>query len=285
MAAVTICSDGKVEKKRHRGNGCFYEKISDDSVLSLLKDPPPKVVLLPPRSSCGSEFWWTHLWLSGRREVELVWVWLGLERFVGVQSLSHVGLFATPWTAADQAPQSFTISRRLLKLMSVESLLSNHLMLYCPLLLPSVFPSIRVFSIESALCIRWPKDWSFSFIISPSSPPHQGWRGWSSPNTTYVMKRKLRAALASVFSVLFAPAQKCHILRGLPDHPMEGILFVSLWHISAGLARELRVDPGYPSALRTASWFHIPDLPRHAKPGFGQLCCGARSPPWHFFFW
>ena len=167
MAAVTICSDGKVEKKRHRGNGCFYEKISDDSVLSLLKDPPPKVVLLPPRSSCGSEFWWTHLWLSGRREVELVWVWLGLERFVGVQSLSHVGLFATPWTAADQAPQSFTISRRLLKLMSVESLLSNHLMLYCPLLLPSVFPSIRFFPNESALSISWLKYWRFS--ISPSN--------------------------------------------------------------------------------------------------------------------
>ena len=88
-----------------------------------------------------------------------------------VQSLSHVQLFATPWTAARQASLSITNSGSLLKLMSTELvMLSNHLIL-CPdlLLLPSIFPSIRVFSNESALCIRWPKYWSFSFSISPSS--------------------------------------------------------------------------------------------------------------------
>ena len=79
-------------------------------------------------------------------------------------------LFATPRTAARQLP-SFTISRSLLKLMSIESVMpSNHLILCRPLLfLPSIFPSIRVFSSESVLRIRWPKDWSFSFIVSPSS--------------------------------------------------------------------------------------------------------------------
>ena len=78
--------------------------------------------------------------------------------------------FVTPWTAARQASLSFTISWRLLKLMSIESVMpSNHLLLCHPLLLPSIFPSIRVFSNESALHIRWPKYWSFSFSISPSN--------------------------------------------------------------------------------------------------------------------
>ena len=88
-----------------------------------------------------------------------------------VQSLSHVWLFATPWTAAHQASLSITNSRSLLKLMSFESVMpSNHLILCRPLLLlPSIFPSIRVFSNESVLCIRWPKYWSFSLSISPSS--------------------------------------------------------------------------------------------------------------------
>ena len=78
---------------------------------------------------------------------------------------------ATPWTAAHQASLSFTVSRSLLKLMSIESVMpSNHLILCYPLLLlPSVFPSIRVFSNESVLCLRWPKYWSFSFNISPSN--------------------------------------------------------------------------------------------------------------------
>ena len=85
--------------------------------------------------------------------------------------LSHVQLFATPWTAARQASLSITNSRSLLKLMSIESVMpSIHLIPCCPLLfLPSIFPSIRVFSNESDLCIRWSKNWSFSFSISPSN--------------------------------------------------------------------------------------------------------------------
>ena len=91
--------------------------------------------------------------------------------FVVIQSLSWVWLFETPWTAAFQAPLSFAISWNLLRFMSVESvMLYNHLILYCPLLLlPPIFPSIRVFSNELALCIRWPKYWSFSFSIKPSN--------------------------------------------------------------------------------------------------------------------
>ena len=92
-------------------------------------------------------------------------------QFSSVQSLSHVRLFVTPWTAAWQASLSITNSQSLLKLMSIESVMpSNHLILCCPLLLPpSIFPSIRVFSNESVLHIRWPKYWSFSFSISPSN--------------------------------------------------------------------------------------------------------------------
>ena len=93
------------------------------------------------------------------------------DQFSSVQSLSCVQLFVTPWTAAHQASLSITSSWSLLKLMSIESvMLSNHLILCRPLLLPpSVFPSIRVFSNESVLHIRWPKYWSFSFSNSPSN--------------------------------------------------------------------------------------------------------------------
>ena len=92
-------------------------------------------------------------------------------RCVVVQPLSHVQYFVTSWSAAFQASLSFTISWSLLKLMSIELVMpSNHLVLCCPLLLlHSVFPRIRVFSNESALCIRWPKYWSFSFDIGPSN--------------------------------------------------------------------------------------------------------------------
>ena len=88
-----------------------------------------------------------------------------------IQSLSHVQLFATPWTAACQPSLSITNSQSLFKLMCIESVMPfNHLILCCPLLLPpSLFPSIRVFSNESALHIRWPKYWSCSFSISPSN--------------------------------------------------------------------------------------------------------------------
>ena len=103
-------------------------------------------------------------------EVQLIYN-VVLMSFVVVQSLSHGSLFATPWTATHQASLPFTISQSLLKLMSIESMMpSNHLILYCPLLLlPSVFPASGSFSVSRALCIRWPKDWSFSFSISPSN--------------------------------------------------------------------------------------------------------------------
>ena len=88
-----------------------------------------------------------------------------------VQLLSHVQLFVTPWTAAGQASLSITNSRSLLKLMFIESVMpSSYLILCRPLLYPpSIFPSIRIFSIESVLHIRWPKYWSFNFSISPSN--------------------------------------------------------------------------------------------------------------------
>ena len=91
-------------------------------------------------------------------------------QFSSLQSLSHVGLFATPWTAACQASLSITNSWSSLKLTSIESVMpSSHLILCRPLLLlPSIPPSIRVFSNESTLCMKWPKYWSFSFSISPS---------------------------------------------------------------------------------------------------------------------
>ena len=92
-------------------------------------------------------------------------------QFSLVQLFSHVQLFVTPWTAARQASLSIINSWRLLKLMSIESVISsNHLILCCPLLfLPSILPSIRVFSNESVLHIEWSKYWSFSFSISPSN--------------------------------------------------------------------------------------------------------------------
>ena len=92
-------------------------------------------------------------------------------QFSSVQLLSHVWLFASPWTAARQASLSITNSQSLLKLMSIDSVMpSSHLILCRPLLLlPTTTPSIRVFSNESALRMRWPKFWSFSFSISPSN--------------------------------------------------------------------------------------------------------------------
>ena len=98
------------------------------------------------------------------------WTTTILDTCHSVQLFSHVQLFAAPWTAARQAPLSITNSRSLLKLMSIESVMpSEHLILCRPLLLPSIFPSIRVFSSESVLLISWPKFWSFSFNISVSN--------------------------------------------------------------------------------------------------------------------
>ena len=107
-------------------------------------------------------------------QISVIQIWGDKCRYIqfsSVQLLSRVQLFVTPWPAARQASLSITNSQSLLKLVSVESVMpSNHLIFCCPLLLPpSIFPSIRIFSKESALCIRWPKYWSFNFSISPSN--------------------------------------------------------------------------------------------------------------------
>ena len=120
------------------------------------------------------------------KDVSTLQLVLPKSQFCSVQLLSRVWLFTTPWTAARQASLSITNSQSLLKLMPIESVMpSNHLIFCRPLLCPpSIFPSIRVFSNESALCIRWPKYWSFSFSISPSNEYSElsplGWTGWIS---------------------------------------------------------------------------------------------------------
>ena len=117
-----------------------------------------------------NKMFWMGSW-EGRKTSEIQ-VWSSVNSYVVavVQSLSHVRLFATRWTAARQASLSFAISRSLLKLMSIELVMPSNLTLCPPLvLLPSILPSIMVFSNESALRIRWPKYWRFSFSICPSS--------------------------------------------------------------------------------------------------------------------
>ena len=128
--------------------------------------------------------------------------------FSSVQSLSHVHLFATPWTASSQASLSITNSQSLLKPMSIASVMpSNHLTLCRPLLLPpSIFPSIRVFSNESILCISWPKYWSFSFSIS-SFNEHSG---LISPRIDWL---DLLAVQGTLKSLLQHHSSKVSILR------------------------------------------------------------------------
>ena len=124
---------------------------------------------------CQTLYLVLHMPFSPCAWKNMVYIFYLKAAFSSVQSLSCVWLFATPWTAARQASLGITNSRGLLKLMSIESVMpSNHLIFCRPLLLlPSIFPSIRVFSSESALHIRWPEYWSFSFTISPSNE-HSG---------------------------------------------------------------------------------------------------------------
>ena len=137
---------------------------------------------------CNGELWKTLKWKIINYRVEKEEIWRGYSQAVGrrqmrilvhewvnpwggiIQSLSRVWLFETPGTAAHQASLSITIFQSLFKLMSIESVTPLNNLIFCSplLLLPSTFPSIRVFSNESALCVRWPKYWSFSFSISPS---------------------------------------------------------------------------------------------------------------------
>ena len=126
----------------------------------------PEMPFLPSSTMLGTSSWAVFsLW-----NTVMFWILTASVQFSLVQLLSHVQLFATPWTAACQVPLSVTNSRHSPKLVSIESVMPpSHLILCHPLsLLPSIFPSIRVFSSEPALRMRWPKYWSFSFSISPS---------------------------------------------------------------------------------------------------------------------
>ena len=146
-------------------------------------------------------------------------------QFSSVQSLSHVRLFVNPWITAHQASLSITNSRSLLKLMSIESVMpSNHLILCRPLLLlPSIFPSIRVFSNESAFCITWPKYWSFSFSISPSSE-------YSGLISFRIDWFDLLAVQGTLKSLLQHHSSKASILQ----HPALSMIQLSLPYMTTG---------------------------------------------------
>ena len=132
-----------------------------------------------------------------------------------IQSFSHIRLFATPWTAAHQASLSITNSQSSLKLTSIKSVMpSNHLILCRPFLLPSIFPSIRGFSNESALHIRWPKDWSFSFNISRSNE----YSGLISFRMDWL---DLLAVQGIVRSLLQHHSSKASILWGIQSQPAQ----------------------------------------------------------------
>ena len=148
--------------------------------------------------------------------------------FSSVQLLSRLRLFATPWTAAPQASLSITNSRSLLTLMSIESVMqSNHLILCHPLLLlPSIFPSIRVFSNESALCIMWPKYWSFSFNISPSNK-HSGLISFR------MDWLDLLSVQGTVKSLLLHHSSKVSILRGSAFYSPTLTFIHDYWKIIA----------------------------------------------------
>ena len=133
-----------------------------------------------------------------------VGIWTLVEASVQF-SPSAVSNSVTPWTAARQASLSFIITRSLLKLMSIESVMpSNHLILYHPLLLPSIFPSIRVFSNESALRIRWPKYWSFNFSISPSNE-HSELISFPRDSQESSPTPQLKSIISSALSFLYSP--------------------------------------------------------------------------------
>ena len=159
--------------------------------------------------------------------------------FSSVQLLSRVRFFATPRTAARQASLPITNSRSLLKLVSIELVMSsNHLILCCPLFLPpSIFPSIRVFSDESALPIRWPKYWSFSFSISPSNE----YSGLISFRMDWV---DLLAVQGSLKSLLQHHSSKASILR----HSAFLIVHLSHPYMTTGKTTALT------SKNKTGSW-------------------------------
>ena len=151
-------------------------------------------------------------------------------QFSSVQLLSRVQLFVNPWTAARQASLSITNFWRSLKPMSIELVMpSNHLILCRPLLLPSIFPRIRIFSNESALRLRWPKYWSFSFNISPSSEhpgletknTPLGWTGWISMQSKGLSRVFSNTTVQKhqFFSAQLSSQSNCHIHTWLLEKP------------------------------------------------------------------
>ena len=142
-------------------------------------------------------------------------------KFSSTQSLSHVRLFATPWAAACQASLSTTKTWSLLKLMSIESVMpSNHLILCHPLLRPSNFPSIRIFSYEPVLCITWPKDWNFSFNISPFNEYSGLISIWISLQSKGLSKGFANTTVQKhqFFGTLLSLQSKSHIHTGLREN-------------------------------------------------------------------
>ena len=166
--------------------------------------------------------------------------------------LGPVQLFATPWTAARQASLSFTISQSLLKLVSIQSVIpSNHLILCRPLLLlPSTFPSIRVFSNESALHIRWPKHWSFSFSISPSNE-------YSGLISFRMDRLDLLAVQRTLKSLLQHHSSKASILW----HSAFFMVQLTFLYMTTGkaiaLTRQTSVDKGMSLLFNTLSRFWV----------------------------
>ena len=177
--------------------------------------------------------------------------------FSSVQSLSYVQLFVTPWTKACQASLSITNSRSLLKLMPIEWVMpSNHLILCHPLLLlPSIFPSSRVFSNESVLCIRWPKYWSFSFTISPLNE----YSGLISFRTDWL---DLLAVWGTLKSFLQCRSSKASILQ----HSASFIIQLSHPYVTTGktiaLTRQNFVDKGMDLPFNMLSRLVITFVPR-----------------------
>ena len=171
----SILKDTSCQSHDLRSKGVLFSSLQYKNDQGRILVSKPDHVHASCTHHCGqrSEVLWLTHWHSSvasgqsdtKKQKEL-----GSVQFSSVQSLSRVRLFETPWIAACQASLSITISRSSLKLMSIESVMpSSHLIFCCPLfLLPPIPPSIRVFSNESALPMRWPKYWSFSFSIIPS---------------------------------------------------------------------------------------------------------------------
>ena len=181
-----------------------------------------------------------------------------------VQSLSRVLLLATPWTAARQVSLSFTSSQSLLKLMSIESVMpSNHLILCRPvLLLPSISPSVRVFSNESALHMRWPKYWSFSFSISSPS----GCLGLISFQIDWLDLLAVQGTLISSLAPQFKNINSwtLSLLYGLI---FRGNIFVSLESWNENLIIQ---EPHF--SIENISWFFSFFVEKQTVPLLSVLC-------------